>query len=185
MPKAEIDYLTTPIQFYQLICKDKNVEDNYVGHTVSWRRRKNRHKSNCNNESSDLYNLKVYQIIRENGGFGNWIMIEIHKQFCSDIRESERIEQGLIDKHNANMNTNRTFLTDEQRVEQQRRCCKNYRQKHLERLKENDRNYVKLNEKKLKQRFECPCGGHHTFQNKTRHYKNCKKHLDYEASLLK
>ena len=88
---SKIEYEKTQIQFYQFVCKNEGVLNTYVGGTVSWRARKGVHKYNCCNVNSPKYNYKVYQIIRANGGWNNWSMIEIHKQLCVDKRESERV----------------------------------------------------------------------------------------------
>ena len=77
MPKTAIDYSQNVI--YKIVCNDLNVKDCYVGHTIQFRERKASHKSKCNNEKNKLYNLNIYQIIRENGGWSNWSMIEIEK----------------------------------------------------------------------------------------------------------
>ena len=105
---SKIDYDKTPIQFYQFVCKDEGVSNTYVGGTVSWRARKSKHKYNCNNVNSPKYNYKVYQIIRAKGGFQNWNMIEIHKQICVDKRDSERVEQSLMNKLNSDMNSKKS-----------------------------------------------------------------------------
>ena len=56
MPRKPIDYSNTII--YKLVCCDLNVVDVYVGHSTNFRKRKNEHKSNCNNEKSKSYDLK-------------------------------------------------------------------------------------------------------------------------------
>ena len=47
-------------------------EDNlvYVGHTTNWDRRKCEHKRISNNENSSKHNLKLYKMMRDNGGWG-------------------------------------------------------------------------------------------------------------------
>ena len=50
MPKVEIDYSKTII--YKLCCKDINITDIYVGHTTNFIKRKNEHKSDCNNPNN-------------------------------------------------------------------------------------------------------------------------------------
>ena len=73
MPKTPIDYSKTII--YKIVCKDLNVKDVYVGHTTDFIRRKRQHNSVCNCETSLRHNLKVYQLIRDSGGWENWSMI--------------------------------------------------------------------------------------------------------------
>ena len=54
---------------YKLCCKDVNITDIYIGSTTNFTRRKWGHKTACNNEKDKSYNFKVYQFIRNHGGF--------------------------------------------------------------------------------------------------------------------
>ena len=88
-----VDYSNTII--YKIYCKDECITDIYVGHTTNFIQRKSGHKAACNNEKNDL---KIYKIIRENGGWNNWNMIEIAKYNCKDstearIKENEHFNQ--------------------------------------------------------------------------------------------
>ena len=85
MPKLPMDYSKT------IIYKIEHVEDDslvYVGHTTKWDRRKCRHKSNCNSEVGTHYHFKVYKMIRDNGGWDMFKMIEVEKYPCSDKRQA-------------------------------------------------------------------------------------------------
>ena len=104
MPKKEINYQNTII--YKIVCNDLNVKDVYVGNTTDFTKRKAQHKSNCINPDAKYYNLKVYQIIRNNGAWGNWSMIEIEKYQCHDNNEARARERYWYELLNANMNTN-------------------------------------------------------------------------------
>jgi len=75
MPKTPIDY--SKIVIYKIVCNDLNIKDVYVGSTTDFRKRKNAHKTHCCNVDSRDYNLKVYTIIRANGGWCDWTMIKI------------------------------------------------------------------------------------------------------------
>ena len=93
MPKEEIDYSNTII--YKIFCKDSSTTDIYVGHTTNFTQRKYSHKLACNSSTNKL---KIYNIIRKNGGWDNWDMIEIAKYNCKDhtdarIKEQEHFEQ--------------------------------------------------------------------------------------------
>ena len=160
---SKIVYEKTPIQFYQFVCKDEGVSNTYVGSTVSWRARKSLHKSCCNNVNSPKYNYKVYQIIRANGGYDNWLMIEIHKQLCSDKRDSERLEQSLMNKLNSDMNSQRAFQTTEEL------------QKHIQQYRADNRELINS---KQKVKHTCCCGGKYTLCHKIQHA-DTKKHLAY------
>ena len=93
MSGKEIDYSITPVSFYKIICNDLNVKDFYVGHTTSFRQRKSKHKQSCHNENSKDYKYRVYEFIRNNGGWENFTMLEIEKKIVKDKREAEWIEQ--------------------------------------------------------------------------------------------
>ena len=82
MPRLKTDYSKTVI--YKIVCNDLEIKDYYVGHTTDFTRRKSCHKCACCNENSRDYNFKVYQMIREYGGWNNWTMIEIEKFPCKD-----------------------------------------------------------------------------------------------------
>tara|TARA_R110000803_G_scaffold209062_1_gene278259 strand:+ start:283 stop:750 length:468 start_codon:yes stop_codon:yes gene_type:complete len=71
---------------YLIYCKDLDIKEIYIGHTVDFDRRKGEHLSRCNDIKSKEYNLKRYKFIRENGGFDNW-EFTILEEDCEKIRE--------------------------------------------------------------------------------------------------
>lgn len=101
MPRVATNYENTII--YKIVCKDKKIEDVYVGHTTSFRNRKGVHKNHCNNERHNK--KKIYKIINENGGWSNWDMIEIEKFCCKDANEARAKEKYYEDLLNPSMNT--------------------------------------------------------------------------------
>jgi len=104
MPKDNIDYSNTII--YKIYCKDKNITDIYVGHTTNFTKRKCTHKSNCNNLTNEqLSKTKIYKIIRENGGWDNWDMVEIAKYNCKDVTEARIKEQIHYEELQSNLNS--------------------------------------------------------------------------------
>ena len=103
MPKEDIDYSNTV--FYKIHCKDSMVTDLYVGHTTNFVQRKYAHKRACNTESDANYSLKVYRVIRENGGWDNWKMEIIGFNECDDHFEARKIEQKYFESLNANLNS--------------------------------------------------------------------------------
>lgn len=106
-----IDYSKTII--YKLVCNDLNITDVYVGHTTNFLKRRTAHKNKCNNEKDKRYNLKVYQMIRQNGGWVNWSMVEIEKFNCSDKNEAVKKERYYYELLNSTLNTNSPNLTKE------------------------------------------------------------------------
>jgi len=100
MPKKDIDYSNTII--YKIYCKDNTITDVYVGHTTNFIQRKYAHKIACNNLNN---NLKIYNIIRCNGGWENWDMIQIAKYNCKDSTEARFKEQEHYNELKASLNS--------------------------------------------------------------------------------
>ncbi len=67
MPKNKINYSNTII--YKLCCNDPEITDIYIGNTTNFTKRKNNHKSCCNNSNDKNHNFYVYQFIRNHGGW--------------------------------------------------------------------------------------------------------------------
>ena len=103
MPKTEIDYSNTII--YKITCKDSNVKDVYVGHTTNFVQRKYAHKQSCINDKSPNYNCKLYEVIRNNGGWVNWKMEIINFFECYDHYEARKKEQEYFISLNATLNS--------------------------------------------------------------------------------
>ena len=87
MPKYVIGYDNTII--YKIFCNDPKITDLYVGHTTNFIKRKYQHKVLCDSGKK----LKIYDLIRENGGWDNWTMAEIAKYNCQDATEARIREQ--------------------------------------------------------------------------------------------
>lgn len=94
------DYSNTSI--YKIVCKDPNITDLYVGHTTCFKVRENTHKNACNKL---VNNVKLYKVIRENGGWNNWDMIELIKINCKNLNEAKIKEQEYYELLNATLNS--------------------------------------------------------------------------------
>jgi hypothetical protein len=153
MPKTPIDYSKTLI--YKLVKNDDfNNANIYIGSTTDFTRRKTAHKTTCNNEKSKSYNLKKYQYIRGNGGWDNWIMVEIEKHPCNDGNEARAREEYWRSHFNAQLNSVRAFITDEQKKEE----MKEYNEQHKDKILEQKKEYYETHKSKIieqvKERYE-------------------------------
>ena len=148
MPKTAMDYSKCSIYKIEHIENESLV---YVGHTTNFSKRKGSHKSICKNENNKNYNLKVYQMIRDNGGFDMFKMIEVEKYPCKDKREAERREYEVMKELKANMNAIKSFLTEEERKE--------------------------YNKEYFKEKITCKCGCE-VNKNSLKRHKRTKKHTD-------
>lgn len=102
-----MDYSKTII--YKICCKDINILDCYIGHTTNFTKRKNQHKSVCNNITDDNYNRYVYTVIRDNGGWDNWNMIQLEEFSCNNKREAEAKEREWIENLKPTLNKNMPY----------------------------------------------------------------------------
>jgi predicted HicB family RNase H-like nuclease len=132
MPRLPMNYQNTII--YKIVCKDINITDTYVGHTTNFDKRKNNHKTACNNENLRYYNINVYQFIRENGGWNNWEMIEIELYSCENKRQAETRERYWLEQLGATLNSYVPTRTREE-----------YRQENREQLNEYQKEYYEAN----------------------------------------
>jgi hypothetical protein len=179
-----IDYSNTII--YKIVCNDLSVKDCYVGHTVCFRKRKHQHKHTCNNEISKDYNMKVYKIIRANGGWDNFTMIEIEKFNCNDGNEARARERYWYEQLQANMNfviPNRTlqeYRKDNDEIIKQKK--KLYAQTNKELISEYKKDYHEINKEaiseKRKETITCICGSVVCKNHRLRHEKSIK-HQQY------
>lgn len=103
MPKVDIDYSNT--LFYKISCKDTNITDVYIGHTTNFVQRKSGHKQGCNNPKYANYACKLYNVIRQNGGWDNWRMDIIAYHECKDHYEARKKEQEYFILYNATLNS--------------------------------------------------------------------------------
>jgi len=180
MPRKAIDYQKVII--YKLVCNDLSVKDLYVGHTTDFTNRKKLHKQCCLNPNNSRHNFKVYKIMRENGRWYNWSMIEIEKYPCNDDNEARSRERYWYEVLNANMNSQCPTLDLKKRKETSKICCKNYNEIHKESIIKYQKQYREINKDKIKQnkneKHECECGGRYSTCHKSAHFKT-KKHLKY------
>ena len=110
MPKRVIDYSKCVIYKIQHL---ENEELLYVGHTTDFKHRKYAHKAACNSLTNSNHNLKVYQMMRENGGWVNFNMVVLHKYPCHSREEADKEEDKVMRELKANMNSNYAYFNKE------------------------------------------------------------------------
>jgi len=198
------DYSKTII--YKIKCNDESVLDFYIGSTTCFRTRKSHHKSNSEKDKQ-----KVYEMIRANGGWENWTMVEIEIYPCNSSTEARIREEYWREKLHAKLNSQRAYLSDEARVEyfaqyyhdnadEIKIKTKQYKQEHADELKIKNKQYkqehadeIKIKNKqynqehadkikaKASQKFECGCGGKYTYKH-IRAHERSQKHQDWEKT---
>ncbi len=195
MPKTILDYSKTIM--YKIVCNDLSIKQCYVGHTTDMTKRKCAHKSRCNKEKDKGHNLKIYKIIRENGGWDNWTMLLVEKFPCKDKHEACKREREIFEELGAIMNTRRPYITHEDKKQYDKQINKKYREeykehkehltqyqkKYREEHKEDKKQYDKLYreehkaeiKEKIAEKVECKyCAKLLSKGNMSHHLKTCK-----------
>jgi len=143
----------------------------YIGSTRDWIQRQRQHKSVFFNAKSPRHNLKLYQTIRENGG---WDAIEKSpiEEYESDGPVQARIrEEHWRREYNAQLNMIRAHQTREEIVQYNRDYAIEYKAAH----KEDINNCAR-------EKIQCECGMTYRRSGKSQHIKS-KKHTDLIAQL--
>jgi hypothetical protein len=166
MPKTDIDYSNTII--YKISCKDIANTDVYVGHTTNFVQRKHTHKQNCINPKSINYTLKLYEVIRENGGWSNWNMEIINFFECKDHYEARQKEQEYFILLNATLNSNELLPKENAKEKTKTKTKQNQKEKEK----------VQLNEKIIKEIFRCDtCNKNYNSSKLLENHNKTNKHL--------
>ena len=158
MPRVPIDYSKAVI--YKLQHKEHS-HLLYIGSTTNFRLRKNGHKCECSNPEQSNYNLKKNSIIRENGGWEMFNMIQIKEFPCENKRELEKEEDRIIRELNPLMNLFRAFISEEERKSVNCERTRKYNNNNKEIVSERNKKYQeenrdKINEQERKRRQENP-----------------------------
>ena len=98
MPKKEIDYSKCVIYKIQHLENDKLL---YIGHTTNFIKRKYDHKF-CS--IHQVNKLKLYEMIRANGGWNNFSMIKLYDYPCSNNEEARTEEDKVMRQLKSTLN---------------------------------------------------------------------------------
>lgn len=176
------------------IYKIYNNEMAYIGSTVNFKKRMERHKSDCNNEKSKAYNLFIYQYIRTHNGWENFKKEIIYECEVKDKTEQRMVEQKFIKNNECKLNMCNSYTTDEERKEKvkewyeqnkdkKKEQSKQYKEQNKDKIKEQNKQYYEQNKEKIReknkkyaeQKINCPhCNLEMRKDSLTRHIK--RKH---------
>jgi len=123
----------------------------YIGSSKDFNQRKIAHKRNCNSPQLKEYKFKVYEIIRNNGGWENVTITPIEEFDCETKLQATIREEYWRNEYKANMNTFKAYREGKE--------------------KENESKREKL---------VCDCGITYSKSNST-HHKRSKIHIDFET----
>ena len=120
---------------YKIKSLDQKIDYCYVGSTQNFIKRKWNHKSRCNviNKKNDN---KLYNTIRENGGWDNFEMTPIEEYLCDTPLQARMREQVLIDEIEKNkLNSINAFISVEDRLDHIAKQQKEYYYKNRDKKK--------------------------------------------------
>jgi hypothetical protein len=179
MPKQAMNYANAVI--YKIVCNDLTITDCYVGSTTNFTKRKHQHKSDCKSR-----NLKIYQTIRANGDWDNWVMALVEEFPTTSKLLLDQRERYWIETLNANLNCQipaRT-LTEYYQVnkEQFKIQQKQYYETNKVQIAERHKQYNIDNKDKLNVKIACECGCV-IIKKQLKRHQNTNKHIDAMAQL--
>jgi len=184
MPRTNVDYSKTVI--YKIVCNDLAVTDLYVGSTTFFTRRKTEHKSCCK-DMSKKHKMKIYEIIRNNGDWENWTMVQIEEFPCANGNEARARERYWYEQLQATLNTQYPNRSQQEKtranyIKNAERCreyTRNYTLLHKEEISAKNKQSYKLNRDKIlakskEKRYICECGTECKFYARNKHFKTLK-----------
>jgi glucosamine 6-phosphate synthetase-like amidotransferase/phosphosugar isomerase protein len=124
-------------------------------------------------------------MIRQNGNWEMFIMIEIEKYPCNDRREAEKRENEIMKELKANMNTNKSSRTKKEYREDNKETIKKkkreYYEDNKEKIQELRKEYYEKNKEKIleKQKDICICScGCEVNKHHIKRHQQTNKHVN-------
>jgi hypothetical protein len=164
---------------YKIVSKDDNISDMYIGSTCSFTSRKYAHKKATTNRVGKTYRRKVYQFIRDNGGFDNFQIIIIESYPCNTRLELVARERHWYNILKPSLNvympnrTHKEYMSQPHVKARNKIIMKKYYEDNLESQKKKMRDYS------LRVLTCDICQHTHSRANKTNHYQK-KYHIRYQ-----
>ena len=106
----ENDYKNSVI--YRIYCKNPDILECYIGSTIDFKKRIKTHKTCINNRNKHSYNYKIYQFIRENGGWDNFDKEILEYYPCNNEEDLKIKEQEYISRFKPTLNTFNAYRTE-------------------------------------------------------------------------
>ena len=168
---------------YKIYPKNSNLNYCYIGHTNNFVFRKRQHKLPCIDINHSKSHIKLYQVIRENGGWDEWEMVEIEKLNGKTKLEARIREQELMKLHNANLNILNAYISEDERKVTKNAITQKYREENKELLKEQTKKYKEDHKEVIAEQMKKYRAEHkEDIKAKTREYreKNKEKHQEWQ-----
>ncbi len=163
--------------FYKIICEDLP-DYIYIGSTRAFSQRKANHKHN-----STTKNTILYKTIRENGGWNNWKMVLIEKCDCDNSQKAHIKEEDYRLKLNANLNSIKSFICDEDYVNYNKNYYAINKDKMIKQITDNNKkdkrkDYTKQYYLSNKEIIKCDICNCEIVKNNFNNHLQSKKHIN-------
>lgn len=160
------------------ITNDVNA-DIYIGSTKqSLSKRFAKHKRAC--ERHFHIQNKLYCAM-ETIGVDHFTIELIEEIRCSSREELLQVEQSYIDRLNPALNTNRAYLSPEQKAEANKLSCREWRQRNSERAREYRRRYCE----EARSRIKCTlCRRSFAYESQREAHYRTRKHRQLEEAFV-
>lgn len=130
---------------YQIKCVDENITDCYIGSTINLESRKKYHKSVWKNPDNKAYNYRIYQFIRNNGGFDNFIFEVIKEVEVPNKKDLKQFEWEEYNIRKPTLNCNIPLIQTDMIQYQKEYYAEKYKDYHKKRYQENKELYKTRN----------------------------------------
>lgn len=151
---------------YRCYCLDTKIQDSYIGSTKNLKRRIAMHIQSCNAQTK----IKLYDFIRENGGFENWTFEILEENTAEETTSIRQREQHYMNELKPTLNQVKAYLTKEEKrlYTNGRRAV--FREKYPEKQ-------IEWNTRISKWKWRCEeCDHDYPYTVKARHLKTKKHH---------
>ena len=137
-----VDYSKCVIYKIQHQSKDELL---YVGSTTHFGNRKTQHKSKCHNPNDKQYKQRLYQTIRDNGGWDEFNMVIVKEFPCDNKRQAEAEEDKCIREMKSSLNMRKAYITKEEKQEYFKKYNNLFYQQNREQILEQRKENNKYN----------------------------------------
>ena len=134
---------------YLIKHKTDDTKKVYVGSTNNLKKRINIHRHDCNNEKRKNYNYKLYQYLRENGGFNQYEFIILECYVCNLKHELYDREDDYIKMYPNNLNQFRAYLTRQEYKKKKNEKQKIYYEEHKKLINEYQKKWREQHKNKI------------------------------------
>jgi hypothetical protein len=112
-------------RIYKIYCTLATINEFYIGSSARFEERSKLHKSDCTNINSPRYSYKLYNYIRNNGGWNNFTVEVLEKYPCKNRTELNIREEWWKQQQQPTLNNNKAHRTDEEHKEYQQQSNNN------------------------------------------------------------